>query len=50
MGGTDVNIPGVFVGHSTGFLIAGLASAAGLVAGASADVNVISNGWSGFRI
>ena len=53
MGGTDITIPGVFVGHSTGLLIAGAASAADLVIGAAGeDVSaaVVPNGWSGMRI
>ena len=40
MGGTDVDIPGVFVGHSTGLLVAGVATAGDLVEGNSgADIN-----------
>jgi hypothetical protein len=53
MGGTAVNLPGVFVGHSTGLAIAGAAAAADLVvgdAGDAVDVSVTPNGWSGFRI
>jgi hypothetical protein len=53
MGGTDIAVPGVFVGHSTGLLIADVASAADLVAGAAgADISdgVVPNGWSGIRI
>ena len=53
MGGTDVNLPGVFVGHSTGLAIMAVASDAALVIGASGadvDASVIPNGWSGFRI
>ena len=53
MGGTDVNLPDAFVGHSTGLSIAGVASAAALVegdSGTSVDVSVVPNGWSGFRI
>jgi hypothetical protein len=53
MGGDDVNLPGVFVGHSTGLLIANVDSAADLVIGAPGDVitaSVVPNGWSGVRI
>lgn len=53
MGGNAVNLPGVFVGRSTGLLIAGVADASELVIGApgeSIDVSVVPNGWSGFRI
>lgn len=53
MGGTNVNLPGVFVGHSTGLAIAGVASAADLVigdSGADVAVTVTPNGWSGLRI
>ncbi|WP_161958701.1 PA domain-containing protein [Ferruginivarius sediminum] len=53
MGGDPVNLPGVFVGHSTGLAIAGVASAADLVLGApgaSVKVETIPNGWSGVRI
>lgn len=53
MGGDPRNIPGVFVGHSTGLAIAGVATAGGLVIGAAgADVTAaaIPNGWSGLRI
>ena len=53
MGGVPANLPGLFVGHSTGLKVAGVATAADLVSGASGEgVNaaVIPNGWSGFRI
>jgi hypothetical protein len=53
MGGDPTNLPGVFVGHSTGLAIAGVATAADLVIGASGDevtASVVPNGWSGFRI
>ncbi|MCL1587574.1 MAG: hypothetical protein M3092_04075 [Actinomycetia bacterium] len=53
MGGTDVGLPGVFVGHSTGLSIAGVATAGDLVIGdGGEDVTaaVVPNGWSGFRI
>jgi hypothetical protein len=53
MGATDVSIPGVFVGNSTGLLIAGVASAGDLIIGAAgADISdsVVPNGWSGIRI
>jgi hypothetical protein len=53
MGGSAVNLPGVFVGHSTGLAIAGAASAGDLVIGAageSIDVSVVPNGWSGMRL
>lgn len=53
MGGTPTNLPGVFVGHSTGLLIAGVASAGDLVIGASGEsveASTVPNGWSGFRI
>ncbi len=53
MGGESVNLPGIFVGHSTGLLIAGVASAADLVVGAAGDsisAAVVPDGWSGMRI
>lgn len=53
MGGDDVNLPGVFVGHSTGLLIAGVADADDLVVGqAGEDVSarVTADRWSGMRI
>lgn len=54
MGGDPVAIPGVFVGHSDGLELAGVASADDLVIGApAATINgtVQSfNGWSGLRI
>lgn len=53
MGGTAVDIPGVFVGHSTGLNIAGVASAADLVLdgpGAGVFAAAIPDGWSGMRI
>ncbi|UCH60677.1 MAG: hypothetical protein JSV61_04150 [Anaerolineales bacterium] len=53
MGGTAVSLPGMFVGHSTGLKIAGVASAGDLVIGASGEEvtgAVVPNGWSGFRV
>jgi hypothetical protein len=53
MGGNSTNLPGVFVGHSTGLNIAGVASAADLVLGdPGEDVTAatVPNGWSGLRI
>ena len=53
MGGTPTNLPGVFVGHSTGLAIAGVATAADLVIGASGaevSASTVPNGWSGMRI
>ena len=53
MGGTPVPIPGVFVGHSTGLAIMGVASAGDLVIdslGETITAAVIPNGWSGMRI
>ncbi|MFC5381420.1 PA domain-containing protein [Aquipuribacter nitratireducens] len=53
MGGDPVDLPGVFVGHSAGLLIAGVGSAADLVLGAAGEtvtVAVEPNGWSGMRI
>ena len=55
MGGNDpVNIPGVFVGHSDGLTLAGVASAAALMIGDPAGTVVLYaetwNGWSGLRI
>ena len=53
MGGSPVNLPGVFVGRSTGLIIAGVTDASALTIGASGesiDVSVVPNGWSGFRI
>ncbi len=53
MGGDDVNVPGVFVGHSTGLAIANAASAADLVigtAGEDVSVSVVPDGWGQIRI
>ncbi|MEN8238727.1 MAG: PA domain-containing protein [Actinomycetota bacterium] len=53
MGGTATNLPGVFVGHSTGLTIMGVATAGDLVIGASGEdvsAGVEPNGWSGFRV
>ncbi len=53
MGGDPRSIPGVFVGHSTGLLIAGVASAADLVIGAPGEdvtAAVVPNGWGQVRI
>ncbi len=53
MGGEPTNLPGVFVGHSTGLRIAGVASAAALViggAGESVSASTEPNGWSGLRV
>ena len=53
MGGDPVNLPGIFVGHSTGLAIAGVASAADLVIGAVGELvsaAVVPNGWSGLRL
>ncbi len=53
MGGTAVNLPGVFVGHSTGLLIANAATAGDLVIGAAGEAvsaATVPNGWSGFRL
>ncbi len=53
MGGDPVNLPGVFVGHSTGLAIAGVADASMLVLGAAGQqvsAAVVPDGWSGFRV
>ncbi len=53
MSGDPTNLPGVFVGHSTGLAIAGVASAGDLVIGApgaAISVTVLPDGWSGMRI
>jgi hypothetical protein len=53
MGGDSRAIPGVFVGHSTGLAIAGVATAGDLVIGAGGEdvtASTVPNGWSGFRI
>ena len=53
MGGLPTNLPGVFVGHSTGLAIADVNTAGDLVIGAhGADVSAstVANGWGGFRI
>ncbi|MEN8041270.1 MAG: PA domain-containing protein [Actinomycetota bacterium] len=53
MGGDSRDIPGVFVGHSTGLLIAGVATVGDLVIGdGGEDVTAaaVPNGWSGFRV
>ncbi len=53
MGGDPVDIPGVFVGHSTGLAIVDAASAADLVIGADGAgvaAEAVADGWSGFRV
>jgi len=53
MGGDPIDIPGVFVGHSTGLGIVDVASAADLVIGAdgaSISAEAVADGWSGFRV
>lgn len=53
MGGDSRDIPGVFVGHSTGLLIAGVGIAADLVVGAASEqvtAAAVPDGWSGFRV
>lgn len=53
MGGTPTNLPGVFVGHSTGLAIAGVTNATSLVIGASGEgvsASTVPNGWGGLRI
>ncbi|NMT65006.1 PA domain-containing protein [Marinobacter orientalis] len=53
MGGTAVSLPGVFVRHSTGLAIMGVANAADLVIGApgaTITAAVVPNDWSGMRI
>lgn len=53
MGGDPTNLPGLFVGHSTGLNIAGVADAADLVVGdpgESVAATAEPNGWSGLRI
>lgn len=53
MGGDPVNLPGVFVGHSTGLAIAGAGSAADLVIGAAGEevsASAVPNGWGQVRI
>lgn len=53
MGGRAVNLPGVFVGHSTGLAIVDVPTAGDLViglAGAEVGASVVPNGWSGFRV
>ncbi len=53
MGGDSRDIPGVFVGHSTGLLIAGVGSAAELVMGASGEditAAAVPDGWGQVRI
>lgn len=53
MGGDSRNIPGVFVGHSTGLTLMNVADAGQLIIGAAgetATASAIPNGWSGFRI
>jgi hypothetical protein len=53
MGGTATNLPGVFVGHSTGLLIAGVSDDSELVlgeAGETVNAATVPNGWSGLRI
>ncbi len=53
MGGDPTPLPGVFVWHSTGLAIAGVASAADLVLGDPGEdvsATVLVNAWSGLRI
>ncbi len=53
MGGDPRDIPGVFVGHSTGLAIAGAATAADLVIGAAGEAvtaSSVPNGWGQVRI
>ena len=53
MGGEPRDIPGVFVGHSTGLAVMNVASADDLVigdAGASISAAAVPDGWSGMRI
>ncbi|CAN5422724.1 hypothetical protein BH23ACT9_BH23ACT9_33920 [soil metagenome] len=53
MGGDDVGLPGVFVGHSTGLLIAKVPTAGDLIIGApgeSVEASTTPNAWSGMRI
>lgn len=54
MGGDPVTIPGVFIGHSDGLALAGVADDSELAIGASAGnvegVQALWNGWSGLRI
>ena len=53
MGGRPVNLPGVFVGHSTGLAIVDVPDAGDLViglAGAEVGASTVPNGWSGFRV
>lgn len=53
MGGDPVDLPGVFVGHSTGLAIAGVDDADDLVLGASGETvsaSAVPNRWSGLRI
>jgi hypothetical protein len=53
MGGVAVNLPGVFVGHSTGLAIAGVATAGDLVIGAGGEdvtASGVPDGWGQVRI
>ena len=53
MGGGQVNIPGLFVGHSTGLVLAGVDSEAALELGRmgeSVRATVTPDGWSGLRV
>ena len=53
MGGVPVNLPGVFVGHSTGLAIMNVLTAAALPfggPGANITASAIPNGWGGVRI
>ncbi len=53
MGGASRDIPGVFVGHSTGLQIAGVGSAADLVIGAAGEditAAAVPDGWGQVRI
>jgi hypothetical protein len=53
MGGDPTNLPGVFVGHSTGLAIMNVADAAFLVlggSGAGVEASAVPDGWGGLRI
>ncbi len=53
MGGDPTNLPGLFVGHSTGLLIAKVATAGDLVVGGlgeSVSASTVPDAWSGLRI
>lgn len=53
MGGDPTDLPGVFVGHSTGLTLMNVTSAGDLILGASGEsvrAATVPDGWSGLRV